>query len=134
MFSVLLSFIGAAIASEKGSQTLPAKAKIDWMPFEPHWSKFYDPKDKFHHPLELISPKFDFPFEMRRAALAGSDGEAVILVTIDETGFAARLSVLSSTDELFVREAINGLQKARWDAGGKHVAFYYKATFLLLEK
>lgn len=112
---------------------LPANAEgprqnieINATPFEPRCDLFFDCRDKFHHPPELISPQFLYPFEMRRPAF---DGEVVVLVEIAHNGFAKKLSVLNGTNDLFIREAINALSKAQWSSGTDNVWFYYKATF-----
>jgi len=104
---------------------------VDWTPFEPPCQHFYYCQDKFRHPAELVPPKFLYPFEMRRAAI---DGEAVILVKIDETGYPQKISVLSGTHQLFIRSAIFALGKARWATGQGNVSFYYKAVFTLKDE
>lgn len=123
----LLILISPARAGDSPAR----KVDVNATPFEPRYTDFFDPKDKFRHPAELIPPKLLFPFEKRRAAMAGGEGEVVMLVQIDDTGFAKKLSVLSGTHEFFVREAIEALKKARWATGKGSVWFYYKATFTL---
>lgn len=108
-------------------------SQVDLTPFEPPCAEFFDCKDKFRHPAELTSPKFLYPFEMRRAVYASSDGEAVLLVRVDESGFPRKITVLWGSDELFIREAANALKKARWVSLGKPSVFYYRAVFSLKE-
>lgn len=104
------------------------KPEVDWTPFEPPCEDFFYCRDKFRHPAELLPPKFLYPFEMRRAAI---DGEAVVLVKIDDAGYPQKLSVLYGTHPLFIRSAVFALEKARWATGQGNVSFYYKAVFTL---
>lgn len=110
---------------------VPKKPEMDWTPFEPPCEDFFYCKDKFRHPAELVPPKFLYPFEMRRAAI---DGEAVVLVKIDDSGYPKKLSVLYGTHQLFIRSTIFALEKARWATGQGNVWFYYKAVFALKEE
>ena len=122
----LVLLVTAARASE-----VPKKTEVDWTPFEPSCEDFFYCQDKFRHPAELVPPKFLYPFEMRRSAI---DGEAVILVKIDDSGHPQKLSVLYGTHQLFIRSAIFALEKARWAAGRGNVCFYYKAVFTLKDE
>ena len=107
------------------------KPDVDWTPFEPPCEDFFYCKDKFRHPAELVPPKFLYPFEMRRAAI---DGEVVVLVKIDDSGYPKKLSVLYGTHQLFIRSTIFALEKARWATGQGNVSFYYKAVFTLKDE
>lgn len=107
--------------------------EVDLTPFEPPCAEFFDCKDKFRHPAEIVPPKFLFPFEMRRAVYASSDGEVVLLVKIDKSGVPRKITVLWGSHELFVREAAIALAKARWISGVKATSFYYRAIFSLKE-
>lgn len=102
------------------------KPEVDSIPFEPSCESFYNCKDKFLHPPELVPPKFFYPFEMRRSAI---DGEAVILVKVDESGYPQKISVLYGTHPLFIRSAISALEQSRWSVDRGSVFFYYKAVF-----
>lgn len=123
---LIVLLLGAA----RGSET-PKKIEVDWTPFEPPCEDFFDCQDKFRHPDELVLPKFLYPFEMRRSTI---DGEAVILVRIDNSGYPQKLSVLCGTHQLFIRSAIFALEKARWVAGLGSVCFYYRAVFRIKEE
>jgi hypothetical protein len=100
--------------------------QINWEPFEPPVSEFYNQGNKFEHPPEIIAPHFLWPFEMRRSIITG---ETVVLVQIDSTGLPERISVFSSTDKLFTRSTIFAIKKARWKAGIGGMWFYYRAVF-----
>src|SRR4051812_49212401 len=67
--------------------------------FEPPERECFDLGDKFRQPEIVIAPQIAFPFERR----SGPAPRVVVLVQIDEGGFAKRLAVLNSTSELYSR-------------------------------
>jgi hypothetical protein len=123
----ILSVVGLALMGMTlfGAEAVK-RPQINWDPFEPPASEFFNKGDKFAHPPEIIAPSFLWPFEMRRGMVWG---ETIALVQIDRDGYPQKISVLSSTDTLFTRSTIFGLEKARWKAGIGDVWFYYKAVF-----
>ncbi len=123
-YCVALVLLVASTSASEASK----KTEVNLTPFEPPCADFFYCKDKFRHPAELVPPKFLYPFEMRRAAI---DGEAVVLVKIDDSGYPTKLSVLYGTHTLFIRSAVFALEKARWATGQGNVCFYYKAVFTL---
>ena len=105
---LIVLLVGAA----RGSET-PKKIEVDWTPFEPPCEDFFDCQDKFRHPDELVLPKFLYPFEMRRSTI---DGEAVILVRIDNSGDPQKLSVLCGTHQLFILNSSVRKELEGWKA------------------
>ena len=117
-----MSLMGMALF---GGETVETP-QISWEPFEPPASAFYNQRDKFAHPPEIIPPTFLWPFELRRSIILG---ETITLVQIGRDGCPRRIAVLSSTDKLFTRSTILALEKARWTAGVGDVWFYYRTVF-----
>jgi len=102
--------------------------QISAQPFEPRAYQFFKRDDKFAHPVEIVPARLLWPFEYRRGE-SSKVGDVVVLVQIDDRGSAKRLLVLSSDDELFTRETVNALKRARWEAGHGDVWFYFLAHF-----
>jgi len=126
-----LLLVGVAVGSALRASGPPQEAVVTLEPFEPPREECFDWGNKYSHPKEIIAPIFSEPSEMQRA---GVDGEVLVLVQIDENGFPKRLSVLSSTNDMFSRAAILDLKKARWGTspnvhGVSGVWFYYRAIF-----
>ena len=118
-----LMFIQVAKATDA-----PQKPVVILTPFEPPYSEFYNPNDKFAHPKEIIAPRPLWPFE-KRGPDSVEIGEVVVLVQLNTKGFARRIAVLASTDPLFTRDTIFALEKARWEPLPREVWFYYRAHF-----
>ncbi|PTY02967.1 hypothetical protein DB347_22755 [Opitutaceae bacterium EW11] len=97
-------------------------------PFEPPSSRFFSRQDKYIHPAEILPPIFYFPHTMLRGAV---DGEVVALVSINDSGAAQRIAVLSATDERFIPAAVWSFKRARWEAGHGGSVFYYRALYLV---
>lgn len=96
-------------------------------PFEPLDVDAYEYGNKFAEPAAITAPVFLYPYELKRSAI---DGEVVVLVQIDQEGVPEKLAVLSATDQIFIRSAIDGLLKARWTPvtknGKKEAVWFYR--------
>ena len=123
-------FLFAAVVSLSRAYAAP---EIDRTPFEPLRVAPYDRSNKFSTPDELVSPRFMFPYEMRRASI---DGEVILLVEIDEGGHPRKFSVFYASQQEFIESAIKGILAASWKPVVKEgkltpVWFYRRALFLL---
>ncbi len=118
VFSILIA--GSTVAAGE-SGTAPV---VTSQAFEPPLSECFDTTDKFRQPALLATPTIRWP-SMRRS---GPAPQVVLLVQLDERGYAKRLSVLSSNEEAFSLAAIEGLKRARWQTA-KSVWFYVDVNF-----
>jgi hypothetical protein len=109
---------------------LPPKVEVATVPFEPAREEFFEPKDKFAHPPEVVAPVCKWPFEFRRGGGAVADSEVVVLVQLDGKGRAKVLRVLASPYESFSISTIDALKKARWDSS-RSCWFYYRHVYTL---
>jgi|GEM_PF-1806511 hypothetical protein len=112
---------------------VPPELQVNAVPFEPPVWQFFNSENKFDQPKQVVAYEMLWPYEKRRGAASVQIGDVVVLVQIDQAGYPTKLSVLSSTDELFTRSALMALRKTRWAGASRSVCFYFKAHFDLAE-
>ena len=80
-------------------------------------SVIYPAEAKVPEPKKVAEPKVLFPLGMKRSAISG---KVVLCVKIDEAGYAVRIAVKESTNEVFDRYAIAHALQTVWESSPKY--------------